>query len=155
MPKGKLLVCPTCGSTFELPDRAPNANVCPQCRASAGGHQPSADSFGGSNKIVCRFSRLTGQWVAHFDRAPHWAYSSDVPMRAIRRLLEGAEAWPGTFALACDADQAASSVLHRELIWKPPEILFECSACGGSGQYVGLAIVEVCQACGGRKFVSA
>ena len=45
-------------------------------------------------------------------------------------------------------------MLHRDLIWQPPEMLFECTSCLGTGQYIGLAEVGVCMACGGRKVVA-
>jgi hypothetical protein len=35
----------------------------------------------------------------------------------------------------------------------PLEILFACSACRGSGQYVGFTEVDDCKVCVGRKFV--
>lgn len=107
------------------------------------------------DQIVCRFSPDAGQWLAHFQDAPHVGFGSDLPMGAVRRLLQGSEADPDTYPLICDSDQAGSGVLYRSLTWQPPEILFPCGTCGGTGQYVGLADVEVCKVCGGRKVVSA
>ncbi len=63
-------------------------------------------------------------------------------MGVVRRLLEGTEAVPDTYPLICDTDHAASEVLHRDLIWQPPEILFACPSCKGTGQYVGRIEVE-------------
>ena len=77
-----------------------------------------------------------------------------MPVKAVRRLLEGTEAAPGTFILICDADLSASDVLRRGIIWDQPEMLFECPSCRGTGQYVGLSEVETCKVCGGRKLVA-
>ena len=95
--------------------------------------------------IITRFDADASQWSAHFEHVPQVAFGSDLPMRAVRRLLEGTESSPDTYELRCDADRAGSGVLHRSLIWDPPEMLFECSTCGGTGQYVGLAEVGTCE----------
>jgi hypothetical protein len=60
-----------------------------------------------------------------------------------------------TFPPVCDSDRAGSSVLHRDLIWQPPEVLFPCSACNATGQYVGFLEVEKGKVSGGRKVVKA
>lgn len=103
--------------------------------------------------IIARFSPDSGQWVAHFENAPQVAFGGDLPVVAIRRLLDGAEAAPGTYPLACDADRAGSSVLLRAVIWQPPEVLFQCPSCEGRGEYVGFMEREKCKACGGRGLV--
>jgi hypothetical protein len=95
-----------------------------------------------------------GQWVAHFEGVPQVAFGGDIPMRAVRRLLEGSEIEPAIYYLHCDSDQLGNGVLHRSLIWEPPEMLFECLACRGTGQYVGLAEVGICEACRGRRLVA-
>ena len=154
MPKGDLIVCPTCGFTFERHERGASAVDCPRCRAGSDGHA-SAVITGHSASIVCRFSPAGRQWVAFLDCAPQVAYGGDVPMAAVRRFLEGSEQAPGTYPLVCDANQVGSALLHRELVWQPPEILFECSACQGTGKYVGLVDVDTCRVCGGRKLVRA
>jgi hypothetical protein len=72
--------------------------------------------------IICKFAAVADQWVAHFERRPQFAFGADLPMTAVRRLLEGMETVPDTYQLVCDADRAGSGVLHRDLIWQPPEI---------------------------------
>lgn len=72
-----------------------------------------------------------------------------------RRLLEGAESPAGEYELRCDQDQAGSGVLTRTATWQPPELLFQCPTCKGTGQYTGLSDVETCRVCGGRKVVSS
>ena len=106
-----------------------------------------------TDTIVCRFNDDSGQWVAHFEPTPHVAFGGDMPVVAIRRLLEGTEAAPDGYTLICDSDLAGSRVLRREIIWHPPELLFPCGACEGRGEYVGLLERETCGTCGGRKVV--
>jgi hypothetical protein len=105
--------------------------------------------------IICKFAALADQWVARFERRPQFAFGGDLPMTAVHRLLDGTEAGPDTYPLVCDADRAGSGVLHRDLIWQSPDVLFPCSTCRGTGQYTGLCEVETCQVCGGRKVVPA
>jgi hypothetical protein len=105
--------------------------------------------------IICRFDGRADQWVAHFERRPQVRFGAGPPMDAVRRLLNGTEAIPDTYPLVCDADRAGSGLLHRDLIWQPPEVLFTCPACNGSGQYVGFLEVETCKVCGGWKVVPA
>jgi hypothetical protein len=94
-----------------------------------------------------------GHWVAHFDGKPNCAFGSDMPVKAVRRLLEGMEAEPGVFTLLCDGDLAGSHILRYSMVWDPPELLFPCQACEGRGDYVGLLERTACRACGGRKVV--
>jgi len=58
------------------------------------------------------------------------------------------------YPLHCDWDIVGSGVLHRELIWQPPEVLFPCPPCKGTGLYIRLIEVGTCKACGGRKVVA-
>jgi hypothetical protein len=104
--------------------------------------------------VIVRHNATAGQWVAHFDSTPQIAFGSDLPMGAVRRLLAGCESPPGPFQLRVDQDQVYSGVLFRVAKWKPPELLFTCSACDGRGEYVGLIVKEVCKVCGGRKVVA-
>ena len=99
--------------------------------------------------IICRFSADAGQWVAHFEPKPQVAFGGDLPVVAIRRLLEGTEAASDTYPLRCNSDQAGSSVLHRNVIWDPPDLLCECTDCEGRGRYVGLREAEPCKKCAG------
>jgi hypothetical protein len=103
--------------------------------------------------IIVRFDAEAREWNANFQCVPQVAYGGDLPMRAVRRLLEGTVAWPDIYPLRCDPDDSGHGVPHRSLIWDPPEMLFECSTCRGTGQYVGLAEVGTCDACGGRTIV--
>ncbi|MBI3866712.1 MAG: hypothetical protein HY290_32930 [Planctomycetia bacterium] len=104
--------------------------------------------------IIVKFRTQAGQWSAWFEIRPQVAFGSDIPMGAVRRLLEGTEALPGEYLLRCDQDQVGSGTLMRTVNWQPPELLFECPSCRGMGEYVGLFEVETCKVCGGRKVVA-
>ncbi len=106
------------------------------------------------DRIVCRFDGRADQWVAHFEHRPQVAFGADIPGTAYRQLLEGTEVAPDSYPLVCDADRAGTGIVTALLIWQPPEILFPCPTCGGTGQYIGLADVDVCKACRGRRVVS-
>lgn len=95
------------------------------------------------------------EWCAVFGDALHVGFGGDVPMTALRRLLEGTVAPAGLYELNCDQDQAGSGVLIRVLDWQPPEIRFTCSRCNGKGQYAGLAEVEPCGPCEGKGYLLA
>jgi hypothetical protein len=103
--------------------------------------------------IIARYDAQAGQWVATFDGNPQVAFGGDMPVVAIRRLLDGTEAHPDSYTLLCDQDLAGTGVLYRSIIWNPPELLLPCGDCQGRGEYVGLHERDVCQTCGGRKMV--
>jgi hypothetical protein len=105
--------------------------------------------------IVVRFDADASRWSASFQSVPQVEYGGDLPLRAVRRLLEGIVAWPDNYPLHFDPDDSGHGVPHRWLVWDPPEILLECSTCRGTGQYVGLAEVATCEVCGGRMIVPA
>jgi hypothetical protein len=101
--------------------------------------------------INVQYSDSARQWCAHFDGAPHVTFGSDTPTGAARRLLDGCESPAGEYQLFVDQDQVGSGVLLRVATWRPPDLLFPCEACRGTGQYVGFNVVEVCKVCRGRK----
>ena len=101
--------------------------------------------------IVVQYQDLGEQWVAHFDGDPCHAFGGNMPLVAVRRLLEGSEAEPDTYVIRCDRDRAATGILQFAVVWDPPELLVPCRACEGRGEYVGLLEREVCPSCGGRK----
>ena len=49
--------------------------------------------------------------MAHFENAPQVAFGDELPVQAIRRLLEGTEAEPDGYTLQCDHDLAGSGIL--------------------------------------------
>jgi len=108
-----------------------------------------------ADTIVAMFSADANQWVAHFETRPQVAFGDELPVPAIRRLLEGTEAESGAYGLRCDLEVIGSGILLRSMIWDPPELLFPCSACNGSGVYVGLQEREPCGTCNGRGCVPA
>jgi hypothetical protein len=104
--------------------------------------------------ITVQYNPTATQWVDSFDSSPQVAFGSDTPMGAVRSLLTGSESIPGPYRLQLDQDQVGSGVLIRVATWKPPELLVQCTACDGRGEYVGLVVKEVCKVCGGRKVVA-
>jgi DnaJ-class molecular chaperone len=104
--------------------------------------------------IVARFDHKVGQWIAHFEHTPQVAFGGDLAVVAIRRLLDGTEAHSDTDPLVCDWDQnGGGGVLHRDVVWQSPEVLFPCPLCKGSGRFVGFMKAGTCKAWGGRKVV--
>ena len=108
-----------------------------------------------SDTIVATFNADANQWTAFFENSPQVAFGGELPVPAIRRLLEGIEADPDAYALECDMDLIGSGILLRSVVWDPPELLFPCSACNGRGVYVGLQEREPCGTCNGRGCVPA
>ena len=100
--------------------------------------------------IRARFSEQCGHWVAHFEDAAHIGAGGDMPVVAVRRLLDMTDSPAGDYRLECDQDMAGSDVLLRTIAWNPPALSFVCHECGGRGRYVGLIETEACRTCGGR-----
>jgi hypothetical protein len=94
--------------------------------------------------IVVQYQDFAQQWVAHFEGDPCHPFCANMPMVAVRQLLEGSETEPHTMLLRCDRDQSAIGVLQMSIVWDPPEILVPCRECEGRGEYVGLREREVC-----------
>lgn len=106
--------------------------------------------------IVARFDPLAGQWTASFETLPQVAFGGPTEVVATRRLLEGAEASRGMYALSCDAPtpDLSTGLIRDSFIWDPPELLVSCPDCDGRGKYVGFLKVEPCSRCQGRKIVA-
>lgn len=103
-----------------------------------------------SDTIIAKFDAMGGEWIGHFADRPQVGFGGDLPVVAIRRLLEGTESAPDTYTLECDRDLIGSGIILRSIIWDPPELLFRCPGCDGRGEYVGLHERERCRRCGGR-----
>jgi DnaJ-class molecular chaperone len=89
-----------------------------------------------------------------FDRIRRSTNRNPVVQAAICRELIGPQAVPDIYPLVCDTGQAGSGVLLRGVIWQPPNVLFPCPTCNGTGRYVGLIEAGTCKVCGGRKVVA-
>ena len=103
--------------------------------------------------VICRYRNTSGQWSAWLDGTPSVAYGAELPMRAVSRLLDGSDIDHCLVVIHVDQVQAGSGVMIREALWKPPELLFLCSQCNGTGEYVGLTDRQKCQACEGRGWL--
>ncbi len=88
--------------------------------------------------IVSRYDWHGKEWVAYFEDTTQVAFGSDMPMKAVRRLLEGTEAERQAVLIWCDRDMAGTGRLRLSSFWDPPELLIPCQACEGRGEYVGL-----------------
>jgi len=106
-----------------------------------------------SGSIVCQFNPDVEQWVAYFGGAPQAGFSGDLPVVAIRRLLEGLDAPADSHSLICDSDLLRGGILQQSFTWNPPEMLFVCPSCDGKGEYVGLMERETCGPCRGRGVI--
>src|SRR6516165_2451801 len=63
--------------------------------------------------IVVRFDADASRWSASFQSVPQVEYGGDLPLRAVRRLLEGIVAWPDNYPLHFDPDDSGHGVPHR------------------------------------------
>jgi hypothetical protein len=104
--------------------------------------------------IVVNYDSWARQWIAHFATKPDDAYGGDLPVAAIRRLLDGTEAEYAVYQLFCDQDLSGRGVFDRTIIWDPPELLCTCPDCHGRGEYFGLVERETCRMCNGRAVVA-
>src|SRR5262245_52441070 len=101
--------------------------------------------------IILRHDVPANQWLAHFQGKANLAYGSDLPLKAVRRLLEGTERESGVFRLQCEDGSVAG--VPDDIVWDDPELFRTCVECNATGTYTGLAEVETCRTCCGRKVV--
>jgi hypothetical protein len=103
--------------------------------------------------IICEMLNR-GTWVAWLVRMPRPVGCGKNAVEAVRRLLEAHNAGQGRYFLLCDADVHGGDRLRHEIIWGLGRGLsFPCLACDAREEYAGLLERDVCQKCGGRKFV--
>ncbi len=103
--------------------------------------------------IIAHYNQTAGQWTAIFEGVPQFAFGGMTALGAVRRLLEGAEASHGMYALQRYGESSSADQLPASVIWDPPELLVRCPDCNGRCDYVGLRQVEKCRTCGGRTVV--
>lgn len=104
--------------------------------------------------IIVRYSDQAHHWLARFDGSPSVRSGSNIPMDAVRRLLQGNGTPPGDVMLHVDQDQAGSALLSRAATWQPPELLFKCTQCNRWRAHTRPSVVETCRACRGRGFIA-
>jgi hypothetical protein len=89
-------------------------------------------------------------WSAWLESEPQQACDGTTITSAVRRWLSlNSDRFPGPYALLLDKQK---SKLDRRLMLLTA--VMKCSECGGSGQYVGLVLVEECRKCEGTGLVS-
>ena len=109
----------------------------------------SADSR--TVRIVCQqYSLDSTYWSAWNEDAPFRRSSADHPVDALRRFFESHCDSETEFELASDQDLIGDGHHSRRGRWRPPDLFLECDECRGTGTYIGLNIVQACQACSGR-----
>jgi hypothetical protein len=102
-------------------------------------------------RIAVRYSSLAEKWLASLEGEPQVEFRGELPLIAMRRLLESLEADPGEYTMHWiqpgDADGDAS---YWTANWQPPELLYKCPECDGKGYCGDLTAAILCRKCGGR-----
>lgn len=85
-----------------------------------------------------------GHWNACFDPHAEIAFGGNTALVAAKRLVQSAE----------DLDESTLRIVYRSEDGRMAGLTVRrsggsCPECGGTGRYVGLAVVEECRACGG------
>lgn len=95
-------------------------------------------------------------WIARLADSPAAEFVGRSPAEALGYLLRGNGWAMSDVVLNMDPDRSNISAGHAEVLitLRRPGLEKVCPDCRGSGQYVGLSVVETCHACGGRKVVS-
>jgi hypothetical protein len=89
------------------------------------------------------------RWRAWFDHEPQAVFDGDEALAAFDRLVMGSrEKVPETYHLKID-DRTSRGGHIEVLLWANEPVRRTCPACGGSGKYVGLSVVEACRTCNG------
>src|SRR5216684_4554284 len=114
MTKGILLSCSICGDAFERHERDATTINCPGCQAELDAHTVGSRGVDTAVPIIAKYDAQAGQWSAWFEDSPQVGFGGDMPVVAIRRLLEFTEPPNGPYLLICDRDLAGSGVIHRE-----------------------------------------
>lgn len=78
------------------------------------------------------------RWDCHREDAPHRVTGGPSPSAAFLRCCKIHQVDPREFVAS---EQSATRIVFRPR--------GACPACGGSGKYVGLTVVEPCGTCGG------
>jgi hypothetical protein len=84
--------------------------------------------------------RRHGHWSAYLPRCTEKSFGGPTAVEAVRRLVLETYGFSPTELLVRNVREN----LHEFAVRLPA-----CPECGGSGQYVGLIVVEPCRRCGG------
>ena len=103
--------------------------------------------------IIVRYNDPGRQWEARLDGPSCVTYTAALPSPAVHRLLLEYGTPAGNLLVRIDRDQTGLPPLFQEAVWKPPELLFKCERCNGTGEYVGLLEREKCGPCKGRGWL--
>jgi hypothetical protein len=87
----------------------------------------------------------------HFADEQHVSYCGQFSTDAAARLLVGSALETGEFVLRVNDGEPGA--VTRKLRWIPPSIQIACEHCSGTGEFVGRASREKCDACGGSGYL--
>ena len=87
-----------------------------------------------------------GHRSASFAGRPEISYSGNTALVAAKRLVRAVEGLDESTLRG--VGQSENGCLAA-LTVRPTDWGSECPECGGTGRYVGLAVIEECEACGG------
>ena len=94
---------------------------------------------------VLAFRAPDGRWRAWLDAEPDVCVSDRTARAAAMQLVEGTPGLdPGSLEIVERSGGSGFVVFAVSRAESTP-----CPDCGGSGQYVGLVVVESCRSCGG------
>src|SRR5262245_19940222 len=94
--------------------------------------------------IIVRYSESGRQGLAWFARSEQICYGSNFPGDAARKLLAGCGKAAGQVELDVE-DPAVSAGTQSVARWDPPDLLFQCDECGGTGECAGLSDRSKCE----------
>lgn len=108
-------------------------------------------------RIILEHDAANGDWSAWFADEPHQRHQGPNTRLAMKRLLDAhPDRVPADYRIHVDRSQYQTG--HFELVLfandlAPGDGEF-CCECHGSGQYVGLNVVEPCGSCGGTGAIA-
>ena len=104
--------------------------------------------------IRVKYSPSNDFWFASFGDAPHSQCAGERPMLAAERLLMLHLPPEGRYLIVVDLKPPETGRSPIEGIWDPPELLFECLECQGSGEISSDGAAK-CPRCEGLGVVNA
>ena len=102
-----------------------------------------------SMRIIIEQTQNSAGWLAWFADRPHDTCPGQNTKLAVKKLLDShPDRVPNDYKLRVDKNRSHNG--HFELtLWGQTESAALCPECNGSGNYVGLNVVESCHGCDG------
>lgn len=115
----------------------------------------AADAASVELRIVVERAPATGRWTAWFQDLPGQVIEGDEAMTAFDTLVASQrDRLPDPYQLRVDDRRSRGGHIEVLMSGRRRERQI-CPTCKGSGKYVGLTVVEACDACGGTGSVPA